>query len=275
MSGLQQDADFDHGASADLVQCLWMEAGVVDYKLCDRSYDCEHCPFDEAVQSRSAKLIVAADLFAGDERNDIIRDGGCDIAPHLFFHQGHTWARVEDQGVIRSGLDDFGQRMLGRAYSLSFPATKTSVDQGTTCGLVTHQSGVVALPAPVSGQIKEINANLGQRPELVNHDPYDEGWMLLIEPDDLKGSLERLMYGAAVRQWLQKENEKLNLLINEVISPDQQPALTTLPDGGSLTRDFMSGLNVAQRRRIIGSFFRLSSNEESGKKTKAIRSSRR
>ena len=269
MSGLQPDAGFGRKAS-DLVQCLWMEAGVVDYKLCDRAYDCEHCPFDEAVQSRSAKLIVAADLFAGDDRNDIVKVGGCDIASHLFFHRGHTWARVEDQGVIRTGLDDFGQRLLGRVYALSLSAPETTVYQGRAYGLLTHQSGVVALPAPVSGLVKETNLNLRQRPELINHDSYDEGWTLLIEPDDLKGSLERLMYGPLVRQWLQTEIEKLSSLINEAINGDKPSALTTLQDGGSLTREFMSGLSVAQRRRIISSFFPLSSNEETGKKREII-----
>jgi glycine cleavage system H lipoate-binding protein len=273
MNRLQQNVGCNQKGTSDLVECLWMEAGVVDYKLCDRSYDCEHCPFDEAVQSRSAKLIVAADLFAEDVNNPTSA-GGCEIAPDLFFHTGHTWARVEDQGVIRTGLDDFGQRMLGRAYSLSLPALKSDVYQGKACTWFAHQSGLVALPAPVCGQIKETNPNLDQRPELVNHDPYHDGWILLIEPADLKGSLKRLMYGARVRQWLLAEIERLRLLISDPTNCDQRPPGTTMPDGGSVAPEFLSGLDVAQSRRIIKSFFPLPSHERT-EKASAIISSRR
>jgi glycine cleavage system H lipoate-binding protein len=274
MNRLHENAGFDQSTGSDVIQCLWMEAGVVDYKLCDRSYDCERCPFDEAVQSRSAKLIVATELFGDDDAKDTISVGGCEVAPELFFHSGHTWARIEDQGVIRTGLDDFGQRMLGRAYSLSLPALKTNVHQGKACGRVTHQSGVVALPAPVSGRVRETNPNLRQQPELVNHDPYGAGWIMLIEPTDLKRSLERLTYGKQVKQWLQTETEKLSSLINQTFDADQEAVNGTMTDGGLLTREFMSGLNVAQRRRIIKSFFPLSSIEETGNKTAIISSGR-
>src|SRR6516225_552687 len=151
--------------ASHFAECLWMEAGVVDYKLCDRSFDCEHCPFDEAVQSRSAKLIVSADLFADGE----ISPAG-ELAPDLFFHAGHSWARVEDQGLVRTGLDDLGQRILGRVYSVSFPGERL-VHQGNSFCRLTEQSGIAVLPVPVSGQIRQTNPNIVQQPELVNHDP--------------------------------------------------------------------------------------------------------
>jgi len=251
-----------------------MEAGVVDYKLCDRSYNCEQCPFDEAVQSRDAKLIVATHLCSDDDANNTNSVSGCRIAPDLFFHRGHTWARVEEQALIRTGLDDFGQRLLGRAYSVLLPAPRTNVCEGIAAGRVTHQSGVAAFPAPVSGQVRETNLNLRQQPELLNHDPYHNGWILLIEPADLKGSLERLMYGGEVRPWLETEIEKLGLLMDETIDPEDRSPVRSLRDGGSLTRDFMSGLNVAQRRRIISSFFPLASHEETENKTAIISSGR-
>jgi len=234
-----------------------MEAGIVDYKLCDRSFDCEHCPFDEAVQSRSAKAIVALDLFA----DDAMSAAGRELAPNLFFHLGHSWARVEDRGCIRTGLDYFGQAILGRAYSLSFPAASLAVHQGEAFCRITHQSGVAELPAPVSGQLKQINPNVVQRPELMNRDPYGEGWLALIDPADLKRSLKQLLYGAQATDWLQTEIEKLHQLFIERSDTDPQASNITMPDGGLLTRDFMNGLSVAERRRVISSFFPQSDEE--------------
>ncbi len=151
--------------------------------------------------------------------------------------------------------------MLGPAYSVSLPAANTSVQHGSECWRLTHQSGVTALAAPVSGKVKEINPNLRLRPALVNRDPYGEGWTILIEPTDLKTSLKRLMYGERVGAWLQQEIDKLRLLINKIFSGE--PTTTnTMTDGGLLTREFMTGLTVAQRRQVIGSFFPFSLNED-------------
>ena len=268
MNGRNQQTPCDQTPHKDLITCLWMEAGVVDYKLCDRAFDCEHCPFDEAVQSRSAKMILAAELF-GDHADEA-NVSGCEVAPHLFYHPMHIWARVEERGVVRIGIDDFGQRMLGRTYSVVASPANTVVQRGDDCCRVTHQSGTVRLSAPVSGQITQTNPILSQRPELLNHAPYGEGWVLLIEPSDLKGDLKRLMYGEHAKDWLKREIEKLRTLINRASHGDAP----TMTDGGLLTQDFMSELNLAQRRQVIDSFFP-PAFEEKAERNHAIKFSKR
>ena len=268
MNGSNQQTRFDQTPHKDLITCLWMEAGVVDYKLCDRAFDCEHCPFDEAVQSRSAKMILAAELFG--DHVDAANVSGCEVAPDLFYDPTHVWARVEECGVVRMGIDDFGQRMLGRTYSLIPSPANAVVRSGDECCRVTHQSGTVRLSAPVSGQIRQTNPILAQRPEVMNHEPYGEGWILLIEPSNLKGDLKRLMYGERARDWLKREIEKLRTLINRV-SHCEAPTMT---DGGFLTQDFMSELNVAQRRQVIDSFFP-PAVEEKADRNHAIKFSKR
>jgi glycine cleavage system H lipoate-binding protein len=227
-----------------------MQAGVVDYKLCDRDYDCDQCPFDEALHTRSSQQALR------HTRNHfeptVVQ--GCKVEPDLFYHADHLWARIEEGGMVRAGLDDFGQKILGRAYLISLPAPGTVIQAGAQCLRLTHQSGVSALVAPIDGKVKEVNSKLLQSPALMNRDPFGEGWLMLIEPGDLKVDLKRLMYGERVRDWLQKEIEKLHSLIN-----DEQ---STMNDGGWLTPEFMSELTNSQRTRVIDSFFPLSFNEE-------------
>jgi glycine cleavage system H lipoate-binding protein len=237
-----------------LIPCVWMQAGVVDYKLCDRAYDCDHCPFDEALHTRSKQQTFSR--TRDDSKSISVQ--GCRIAPNLFYHREHTWARIEDGGMVRTGLDDFGQRILGRTYSVSLPESGATVQLGSPCLRLTHQTGVSALAAPVAGSVIEANSKLIQQPALMNHDPYGEGWLMLLEPVDLKDCLKRLMYGERVEDWLQYEIDRLCSLIKQ--SATGQPA--TLNDGGWLTAEFMSELTTAQRSRVIDSFFPLSSNEE-------------
>lgn len=254
MNGLNHQIALNQTVNPGLIPCVWMQAGVVDYKLCDRDYDCDRCPFDEALHTRSCQqaLREQGDYF------EPMTVQGCRVEPDLFYHRNHLWARIEEGGMVRAGLDDFGQRILGRVYLVSLPAPGTVIRARAQCLRLTHQSGVCALAAPFDGKVKEVNSKLLQRPALMNRDPFGEGWLMLIEPDDLKPGLKRLMYGEPVRDWLQQEIEKLHSLINEEQS--------TMNDGGRLTPEFMSELTSSQRNRVIDSFLPLSFDEEAKSK---------
>ena len=266
MNGLNQHIRLNQSGHPGLIPCLWMQAGVVVYKLCDRDYDCDHCPFDEALHTRSNQQAFSRIR----DKSESICVQGCRVEPNLFYHPEHTWARIEEGGMVRAGLDDFGQRILGRTYSVSLPAPGATVRPGLSASRLTHQSGVSAVGAPVTGNVREINSKLLQQPALMNHDPYGEGWLMLIEPVDLKDCLKRLMYGERVEPWLQHESERLCSLINQ--GATGQPA--TLNDGGWLTPEFMSELTTAQRSRVLDYFFPLSFNVEA-KSNNAITVSKR
>jgi len=260
MKGLNQPPNFDRDKTADVLNCLWMDAGVVDYKLCDRSYECDQCPFDEALHSCAPRNFVSPELREGRAVGPFSVQG-CVIAPGLFYHSGHTWARVEEDGIVRVGLDDFGQRMLGPAYSLSLPQRQQELQRGKGSWSVTHQTGVAALASPVSGKVLNVNTNLLMRPALVNRDPFGEGWTMTIEPVDLKSCLQRLMYGERAGQWLANEIDRLRSVINQILNDDHDGIIPTMSDGGLLTRHFLNGLSVEQTRRVIGSFFPLATSE--------------
>jgi glycine cleavage system H lipoate-binding protein len=66
---------------------------------------------------------------------------GYDVAPMLFYHPAHVWARIEEQGIVRVGLDDFGQKLAGRVYSVQLPPAGTTVGRGAHCWRVTHHAG--------------------------------------------------------------------------------------------------------------------------------------
>ena len=269
MKRTNQHESLSEKANTSLKECWWMQAGVVDYKLCDRDYDCEHCPFDEVLHGRvttpvpDSPVFSAAELIERDwagrsrkSRKEVKRVQGCEVAD-LFYHPAHIWARIEDGGCVRVGLDDFAQRILGRPYLVTLPEPGATLLSGEACWHFTHQAGVSLLVAPVSGRVKEINSALAQQPALLNRDPYGAGWAFLIEPTDLKGCLKRLLYGPKATQWYEREVEKLYEKVNELSS---QAGLTgpTMNDGGCLNKDFMNVLTADQLGQVIESFFPLS-----------------
>lgn len=274
MNNTNQHESPRQSANANLKECWWMQGGVLDYKLCDRDYDCEHCPFDEALHRRvTTRFSNSPDFSAAGpiERNgegrvrktrkDATEIQGCEVSGALFYHPAHTWARIEDGGCVRTGVDDFALRILGRPYLITLPEPGATLRFGEGCWHFTHQVGVTVLVAPVSGRVKEINSALAERPTLLNRDPYGEGWVLLIEPTDLKGCLKRLLYGPKVTQWYVREFEKL---YEKVIELSNRSGLAgrTMNDGGWLNKDFMNALTADQLRQVIDYFFPLSPAEK-------------
>jgi glycine cleavage system H protein len=89
----------------------------------------------------------------------------------------HEWVRVGSDGVARVGITAFAQDALGDVVYVSLPSVGDAVGAGDSCGEVESTKSVSDLYAPVSGDIVAVNETLDSAPELVNTDPYGEGWM--------------------------------------------------------------------------------------------------
>jgi glycine cleavage system H lipoate-binding protein len=242
-----------------------MAAGVVDFKLCDREFECDTCPFDLALRDHthwsSATIERAtsprANLAIGDPR--VWSAEGASIAGYslrngVFYHPLHVWARIEDEGRVRIGLDDFAQRLVGAVYAVLLPAPGTGVQAGESCWRITHRCGGTDLVSPVTGTIHKINHKLREDPVALNRDPYGEGWSMLVEPQGLGVALRQLAFGHRARSWLGRSVELLTDRIAE-LSRREAPALgPTMHDGGTLPADFTRILDPTQSRKLIDSF---------------------
>ena len=101
----------------------------------------------------------------------------------LRYTEEHEWARA-DGARVTVGITQYAQDALGDVVYVDLPATGTRVENGQPFGEVESTKSVSDLYAPLSGTIVERNESLESQPELVNSDPYGEGWMVVIEADD-------------------------------------------------------------------------------------------
>lgn len=114
------------------------------------------------------------------------------------YSEQHEWAQA-DGSRVRVGITTFAQDALGDVVYVDLPAAGTRVEQGQPFGEVESTKSVSDLYAPVSGTIVERNATLESRPELVNSDPYGDGWLVAIDAEDV-GELDALLDAAAYDQ---------------------------------------------------------------------------
>ena len=103
----------------------------------------------------------------------------------------HEWVRTGADGVVRVGITAFAQEALGDVVFVSLPAIGDTVTAGDSCGEVESTKSVSDVFAPLSGEVVAVNEALDSAPELVNTDPYGQGWMYDIKVNDAgpEGSL--------------------------------------------------------------------------------------
>jgi glycine cleavage system H protein len=110
---------------------------------------------------------------------------------YLYDEQG-LWVAIEN-GVARVGVTDYLQQKSGDVAFVNVPEPETEVKRGQELGSVETIKADVSINSPVSGTIRERNEELDVRPELVNEDPYGEGWLVLIETAGFESDREELL----------------------------------------------------------------------------------
>jgi glycine cleavage system H protein len=95
----------------------------------------------------------------------------------------HEWVKA-DGGNARVGITDFAQNALGDIVFVQLPEVGTAIRAGDSCGELESTKSVSDLFAPVSGTVTAVNEALADQPDLLNTDPYGEGWLIDVELDD-------------------------------------------------------------------------------------------
>ncbi|MFO7875495.1 MAG: glycine cleavage system protein GcvH [Desulfovermiculus sp.] len=113
------------------------------------------------------------------------------LPDELAYSQEHEWAQKSAE-VVRVGISDFAQDQLGDIVFVELPEEGASFDQGEEFGTLESVKAVSEIYMPVGGTITAVNSQLEEKPELVNQDPYGQGWLVEVAPSD-PGQLDALM----------------------------------------------------------------------------------
>jgi len=135
---------------------------------------------------------------------------GYNMPEELYYHEEHSWAKVEGAKVT-VGMTDMFQKEAGDIVFVDLPEEEDEVSQGETCGKIQSRKWIGKLVAPISGEITEINEEMEEDTGLINTDPYGEGWILVIEAEDedeLQSELKNLIHGDAVQDFIDREIAK-------------------------------------------------------------------
>ncbi len=176
------------------LNCIWVDAGLVSYKLCDRNFECDECPFDQVMRQKS---IPASATRTGKPTPDITgpksrvkQDSMLDVIRGIFggplsikppsdrmYTQGHVWLKKTATNTYQIGIDHFVAGLLEGVGSIVLPQTGTSIFKDNPCAWMTCEEGTIALQSPVDGKMKSINQKVMESVAIVGQDPYGSGWI--------------------------------------------------------------------------------------------------
>jgi glycine cleavage system H protein len=114
----------------------------------------------------------------------------------LKYIETHQWVRAADDGTATVGITDFAQEQLGDVIFVGVPELGVTVTGGEEAGVAESVKSASDIFSPVTGKVIEVNEKLEDEPELVNEDPYGDGWLFRVQLEDA-GELEGLMDATA------------------------------------------------------------------------------
>ena len=128
-----------------------------------------------------------------------------ELPDDLYYHNDHAWAKVESDGIVTVGMNDFYQKSAGDTTYIDLPFEGDDVEQGETVGKIQSAKWVGKFVTPLSGEIIEVNEELEDDATLLNKSPYGDGWIMKVKPSDLDNELKDLVTGEKIEPWLKKE----------------------------------------------------------------------
>lgn len=121
------------------------------------------------------------------------------------YNREHTWVRVEGD-LATMGITDYAQEKLGEIVSLELPDTDDEVEQDEPFGTIESSKGVFELISPVSGVVISVNEDITDDIGIINSDPHDTGWMIVVEMSDLE-ELDDLLDSREYHDFVLRESE--------------------------------------------------------------------
>lgn len=129
-----------------------------------------------------------------------------DAPEDLLYTQEHLWVRIEG-GCARVGITEFLADMVGRVMEVELPEEGIEADDSSDCGHLTGSKESRDIFSPLAGMVQTVNDELLEDPELVNGDPYGEGWLFVLEDIDLEA--EDTLMSPEDYEYILAENEEI------------------------------------------------------------------
>jgi glycine cleavage system H protein len=170
------------------------------------------------------------------------------LASNFYYHQGHSWVNPEKNDIVNIGIDDFAQKLIGKPDKLNLPQIGTELKQGEKSLQFEIDGKIIDFLSPVDGHVIAINEKVINSPEIINQDPYEEGWLIKVKSKRLRSNLKNLLSGHIARAWIEDTVNKLSKSITGGHG-------VVLQDGGTIRNGFVKELAPDHWEQVAAEYF--------------------
>jgi bidirectional [NiFe] hydrogenase diaphorase subunit len=217
--------------------CRYARIGLVSHKVCPNDFRCSECEVDQRFFEELGTHPLLA--IAPGLRRRPKQVGRFAVVDDRFFSAGHAW--VKSLGArVRVGVDDFARQLVGSVTGLTLHAERgAEVKAGEPAATVMNDEYEVTLRFPVSGTVAHLNEAVRSEPALLNDDPYDRGWLYMLDPLDFYTEARGLVARDQALAWMQKQSDRLSQLLKD-------KGIGAFSDDGALAPDFAKTMGREQ-----------------------------
>ena len=191
--------------------------------------------------ARQRKRKRAAVKITGTALHPVLDENSLLIPKGLYFDKTHTWAFLEENGIVKVGIDDFLQHITGTITRVKMKSPGKKVKKGEQILSIIQNGKQVNLYAPVSGTIVEQNISLESDSSVLNSSPYREGWIYKIEPSNWGRESQLLFMADKQKEYIKKEFSRFKDFLAEALTANTgRYAKLMLQDGGEIRDGVMS-----------------------------------
>ncbi len=237
-------------------QCPFIKKVLVEY--------CTAIPFKKMIpvdQIKTDSLCLAGEYErcavyseAANKTSDLKRFNadieivkGFIVRKNYYYHQAHTWVKLEDKNIVKIGIDDFASKLLNGINHIDLPDTGQMIRMGEPFAKVWCGNKSADIISPVNGEIVTTNNGIKRDVSCINNDPYSEGWLITSRTDN--DDMKWLMHADMTAKWTAIESERLRSVIGTEIG-------ITMTDGGEINR-FLSTVESEEEWRTLVKVFLL------------------
>lgn len=227
--------------------CVWMDAGLVNYKLCTCRYECDSCPFDSVMREQHQTFAQRAAQQSGAYTPEPLSAPAQNVTPQddpvqrilapfralshpddRTYCSNHTWMRSMPDGTITIGVDAFLAQLIYPIAGIATINPPSHIGRGEPFAWIIRNSGTFAVRSSEQGIAARINNRLMEHPSLLTTDPYGEGWLMSLSGNISGGNGPRTFNAERYSEFLRQETDDLEAELRR----NKRGVGTTMFDGG-------------------------------------------
>ena len=209
-------------------RCVWMSAGILTYRLCDRNFDCDTCLLDAAIRGRPGQSETSASF---PETQSATGAETRQLRNEYFYTRNHCWIKKIADYRVRVGLEPGLSRVLLGPKAFVFPSEGQRLQRRQICFWIVVEGGTLPFGSPCTGVVRVTNKKLIESPHLLASEPFDEGWIFELDSEESMESLDLLNIDKACSVYA-SDQSRFQMLFSSASHTRQLQVGVTMADGG-------------------------------------------